>query len=128
MSSVTSYFTQQEDQLKPDCVVSPRNSKDVQTAVKTLAFLTTQGKQSCPFAIRGGGHALFSGAANINGGVTIDMRAISTVRVNEEKTVTAIGAGAKWIQVYSQLDLMGLSVLGGRVADIGVGGLITGGM
>lgn len=41
--------------------------------------------------------------------------------------MTKVGAGNRWLDVYSKLDPMGLSVVGGRVAEIGVGGLTLGG-
>jgi FAD binding domain len=38
-----------------------------------------------------------------------------------------VGAGARWFDVYRTLEAEGLMVLGGRVADVGVGGLTLGG-
>ena len=81
----------------------------------------------CNFAIRGGGHTPWAGSANINNGVTIDLSAMNTVSLNQAKTIVSAGPGNKWIDVYSKLDPLGLSVTGGRIADIGVAGLTTGG-
>lgn len=79
-------------------------------------------------AIRGGGHTPFAGSANINGGVTIDMRSMRGIDVSHNRSLTSIGAGERWGNVYRKLDVMGLSVSGGRVSKPGVAGLITGGM
>jgi FAD/FMN-containing dehydrogenase len=68
-----------------------------------------------------------AGFANINGGVTIDMTALSSVTVNDDYTVVSIGSGAIWLDVYSYLDTLGLSVAGGRNCLVGVGGLTLGG-
>lgn len=38
-----------------------------------------------------------------------------------------IGAGMKWTDVYQSLDRYNVTVVGGRVLDVGVGGLILGG-
>lgn len=38
-----------------------------------------------------------------------------------------IGAGMKWTDVYRSLDRYNVTVVGGRVLDVGVGGLILGG-
>ena len=81
----------------------------------------------CPFAVKSGGHAAFAGASNIQGGVTIDLVNLNQVQVSSDKTLTRVGAGNRWLDVYSKLDLQQLSVVGGRVADIGVGGLTLGG-
>ena len=70
----------------------------------------------------------WAGAANIEGGITIDLSAINQVSVSGDHTVTSVGGGARWQDVYLKLDAMNLAVSGGRVSEVGVGGLITGGM
>jgi FAD/FMN-containing dehydrogenase len=82
---------------------------------------------ACQVAIRSGGHTPWAGAANINGGVTIDMSAINQVTVSADQMLTSIGPGARWIDVYLKLDALGLAVPGGRISEVGVGGLVTGG-
>lgn len=39
----------------------------------------------------------------------------------------SIGPGNRWGQVYDRLDPLNITVLGGRVADVGVGGLLLSG-
>lgn len=80
------------------------------------------------FALRGGGHNPTAGSANINQGVTIDLRSLDGVEVSLDKTITSVGGGAVWGNVYSKLDSMGLMVAGGRVSNVGVGGLTLGGV
>ena len=81
----------------------------------------------CQFAVKSGGHAAFKGASNIDSGITIDLKNLKQVTVSADRTFTKVGAGNHWADVYSRLDPLGLSVVGGRVADIGVGGLTLGG-
>lgn len=47
--------------------------------------------------------------------------------MNRAKTIASVGAGAIWGEVYQKTDSLNLSVVGGRGASIGVGGLLTGG-
>ena len=96
------------------------------TIVKTLDFFNKGGLR-CKFAIRGGGHTPWAGSANIHDGVTIDMRSIADVTVNESRSVVSAGAGAVWGDVYSKMDSLNLTVVGGRGSSIGIGGLLTGG-
>jgi hypothetical protein len=77
-------------------------------------------------AIRGGGHTPWAGSANINAGVTIDMRQLNGVTI-DENNVVAIAAGEAWSNVYTTLEKKGLAVVGGRVSKVGVAGLIMGG-
>ena len=81
----------------------------------------------CPFAIRSGGHSDVPGASNVEGGVTIDMSRLNEVTVSRDQKSVYIGAGAKWGDVYQTLDALELSVIGGRAASVGVGGLTLGG-
>ena len=110
-------------------MVKPQSTKDVSTAVFVLSLLSqaTNFSSECQFAIRSGGHTSWPGAANIQGGVTIDLARLNAVDVSIDRNSTGIGPGNRWIDVYTKLDALGLSVPGGRVADVGVGGLTTGG-
>ncbi|KAI9790767.1 MAG: hypothetical protein M1833_001763 [Piccolia ochrophora] len=81
----------------------------------------------CRFAVRSGGHTPWKGSANIDKGVTFDLRSLNQVSVRTDSKVTSVGPGAKWSDVYSKLDTLNLAVTGGRVGSVGVGGLITGG-
>ena len=93
--TLASYWTQQESAVLPKCVVEPVDTSDVSKAVYVLSVLGKQSgfKDECKFAIKSGGHTPFAGAANQQGGVTIDMAKFSQVTVNADKTVTAIGPG-----------------------------------
>jgi FAD binding domain len=95
--------------------------------VRTLTALNQGKNQSCPFAVRSGGHGK-SGFSNINGGVVIDLSALNAVSVREDRKVASIGPGATWGDVYGTLGPMNLTVPGGRHAGVGVGGLSLGGM
>jgi FAD/FMN-containing dehydrogenase len=70
---------------------------------------------------------MFAGASNAHAGVTIDMRFFDEISVNEDRKVTRIGTGNRWGRVYEVLEPMGLTVLGGRVSIVGVGGYLLGG-
>ena len=74
-----------------------------------------------------GGHGAFKGASNIPGGITIDLQLLNAITVSSDKSTTRVGPGNRWTDVYNALTPQGLSVVGGRVAEIGVGGLILGG-
>lgn len=104
---------------EPACRATPKHTKDVAVAVTTLV------EAQCKFAVRGGGHMTWAGAANIQDGVTVDLTAMTQVHTNG--SVTSVGGGARWRDVYPKLDQLQLAVVGGRNSPVGVGGLITGG-
>lgn len=78
--------------------------------------------------MRSGGHGTVDGAANLEGGVTLDLRGLDGIEFGGENGTVRVGTGATWDKVYQKLDPLGVSVLGGRVRGIGVGGFLMGGL
>lgn len=115
------YWSVQEQEVNPSCRLTPNSPNDVSIAVSELA------KFHCEFAIRGGGYMFWAGSANIAGGVFIDLSPFTSVSVSTDRKTTSAGGGTRWSGIYSKLDVMGLAVVGGRVFDVGIGGLILGG-
>jgi FAD/FMN-containing dehydrogenase len=115
------YWSQQQALTEPTCRFSPESALDVSFAV--LALQVAQ----CEFAVKSGGHAAFEGASNIQSGMTIDLANLNEITVRSDRAQTAVGAGNNWYDVYITLQPMGLTVIGGRVSAIGVGGLTLGG-
>jgi hypothetical protein len=124
-SSDQSYFFA-EARLTPACIVTPASATDVATTIQVLGK-SGQGNSAPLFAIRGGGLLPNVAAANINRGVTIDLSAINSTIVNEDKTIASIGSGARWGSVYQTLDALDLGAVGARIATAGVGGYFVGG-
>ena len=126
--SLASYFSAQESHLKPACIIRPRSTTEVVTAVSYLVEANkSHGIGSVKFAIRSGGHACIAESANLSDGVTIDLRSLNTIELNDDSTQVSIGTGASWGEVYRKLDPLGLAVPGGRHSQVGVGGLTLGG-
>lgn len=124
-SSTNSYWSRFESSIQPNCVVTPESTGDVSLAVKLIKYFNYA--SVCNFAIRGGGHTPWAGSANIEEGVTVDMRRMKSVSLNRDKSIAQVGAGAIWEDVQSEMDRNGLSTVGGRASSVGVGGLTTGG-
>ncbi|KAL8762518.1 MAG: hypothetical protein Q9184_001478 [Pyrenodesmia sp. 2 TL-2023] len=124
--SISSYFFQGA-RLSPTCIVSPTSASDVSTIIKSMNGFREDDPKSSVFAIRSGGHTPFAGAANVDGGVTIDLRAMDDVSIDANQSLVLVGAGSIWDIVYGKLQPMNLTVLGARVAGLGVGGFLTGG-
>ncbi|KAI9889809.1 MAG: hypothetical protein M1814_004911 [Vezdaea aestivalis] len=150
-ASLYTYWALQEAELSPSCLVAPKSAAEVATIVSILSGFDPSQSVSiqneikaslvgaaapppnsstglkCQFAIRGGGHTPWAGAANIQDGVTVDLGSIKNVTVSSDNRIASVGGGATWANVYGALGAMGLSVPGGRVGTVGVGGLALGG-
>ncbi|KAH9860314.1 hypothetical protein J1614_011644 [Plenodomus biglobosus] len=112
-------------QLTPDCIVQPLSTEDVSNIVKTLVRDGPCGKTN--FAVRGGGHTTWAGSNNIDSGVTIDLGLMNTTTWNSETEIASIDPGSRWNAVYSTLDPLGVTVVGGRAGTVGVAGFLMGG-
>lgn len=55
------------------------------------------------------------------------MARFRNIVLNEEEGTVEIGAGLNWTDVYSYLVPKGVTVAGGRIDGVGVGGFILGG-
>lgn len=109
-------------QLTPWCIVQPSSAQEVSVALTMLL-----GDAQCGIAVRSGGHTTFAGANNIVEGATIDLGNMNTTTYHSENGTASLQPGSRWLQVYETLDVLGVTVLGGRVGTVGVGGLILGG-
>ncbi|KAI1456430.1 putative FAD-binding oxidoreductase [Annulohypoxylon moriforme] len=104
----------------PTCIFQPTTVGELQTALPILV------ESNSSFAVRSGGHMPVSKAANIDEGVLIDMSKFGGTRYDAQHSTIDIGAGQRWGEVYTALDPLGVTIVGGRVMSAGVGGLILG--
>ena len=120
-NELSSFWSLQQSRTFPACIFLPKSSQDVASAI----LLSRE--TNCPFAVKSGGHGAFAGASNIAGGITIDLARLNEITINNNQHTVSIGPGNKWIHVYRQIEYSNLTVVGGRIGDVGVGGLTLGG-
>ncbi|CAK7243889.1 MAG: hypothetical protein STHCBS139747_005419 [Sporothrix thermara] len=118
---VTGYWSNNQAEVRPNCVFKPKTVADVSVAV-LINRLT-----GCEFAAKSGGHSAFRGASNVPSGMTISFANINQIELSADKSTVAVGPGNVWGKVFEYLDPYNLTIVGGRLYDIGVGGLTTGG-
>ncbi|KAI0143448.1 hypothetical protein GGR57DRAFT_365571 [Xylariaceae sp. FL1272] len=107
--------------LEPWCMVLPSNTAETSEVIQVIT------KHQCPFGIRSGGHAIWTGSSSIHDGVTIDLGHINSTTYDPITKLASLGPGQSWTSVYGTLDPLGVTVTGGRSAQVGVGGFLLGG-
>lgn len=122
---ISSYFDVKQQSITPNCIIQPKNTKEVALTVEILSHAPLA--KPCKFAIRSGGHTPYAGASNIENGVTIDLQYISAVQYDAKNNLVEVGPGARWNDVFTTLEPLGVITTGGRSSTVGVGGLTLGG-
>ncbi|CAI7658181.1 unnamed protein product [Penicillium viridicatum] len=110
---------QQESQSA--CRVLPTTTEDVSSILRII--LDT----SCRFAVKGGGHARNADDSISVGGVTIDLQRMRSIEVSSDRSSAKLGSGHVLYSLFEGLERYNLSTVGGRVADVGLGGYALGG-
>jgi FAD/FMN-containing dehydrogenase len=103
------------------CWVQPTSTEDVSTILGHIK------DTSCRFAVKGGGHARNPDDSVSAGGVTIDMQRMRSIEVSPSQRIVKLGSGHVLLSLYQGLEKYNLTSLGGRVADVGLGGFVLGG-
>ncbi|KAK3935425.1 FAD linked oxidase [Diplogelasinospora grovesii] len=108
--------------LTPACIVEPNSASDVSKILTVIEQFQT------PSAVRSGGHSPNPGWSSISQlGILIDLSRLNQIIVSSDRQTVTVGPGQRWGNVYTTLDAYGVTVIGGRVSTVGVGGLILGG-
>jgi FAD/FMN-containing dehydrogenase len=111
--------------LRPWCLVLPHSTEEVSLIMSTLVE-AGNGAGDWHIAVKSGGHSL-NGGNNIVNGVTIDLSMMNSSHYDGSTNTASLQPGARWVQTYSDLQEEGITVVGGRDGDVGVGGFLLGG-
>jgi FAD/FMN-containing dehydrogenase len=99
----------------------PKTTQEVAEIVKTL-LITGDG-----FAVKSGGHNPNRFFSSIDGGPLISLKELNEVTYDPTTSTAKIGPGNRWTTVVETLQPYGVTVVGGRIGHVGVGGYILGG-
>ncbi|KAL3461810.1 6-hydroxy-D-nicotine oxidase [Aspergillus heterothallicus] len=107
--------------------IFPEDAGEVATALKAIR------QAGIKFVVRSTGHNPNPGFSSIGSdGVVIDVGKLQSRELvdgeNGNRKVARVGAGNRWGAVYEWVEEHGLSVVGGRDPDVGMGLLIGGGL
>lgn len=117
------YWNAANSKLRATCAFFPGSAEQVSDAIKLL-----NDHPSVPFALKSGGHQPAPGFSATDAGVLISFEPnLNGVTRSQDGQHFNVGPGARWGEVYEVTGLTNHVVVGGRLSNIGVGGLILGG-
>lgn len=102
----------------PAMIVRPRSAQDVASLISILI------EHDITFTVRTGGHDMF-GRSQIQDGVTIDMREIAYVLVDEDSRTARLGGGVIIMDMLRELKKHGLTTPHGVTPSVGYVGWAT---
>ncbi|KAH7370611.1 hypothetical protein BKA65DRAFT_445597 [Rhexocercosporidium sp. MPI-PUGE-AT-0058] len=105
----------------PACVVLPTSAQEVSAVIQVLLKYPDVG-----FATKSGGHNANVGFASTDGGVLISMSQSTSTTLSPDRKEAYLSPGSRWMDAVGALEPYNLTVVGGRVGDVGVGGLLVG--
>ncbi|EEB96307.1 hypothetical protein MPER_04579 [Moniliophthora perniciosa FA553] len=103
------YYAVQQVEIRPKCCFTPLSSSDVSSVIRLL------NEHHTLFAVRSGGHGVWAGQSNVEGGVVVDLSKMRDIEVDLAQNLVLASAWG---------DLGGAA---GRVSSVGVGGFLMGG-
>lgn len=106
---------------KRPAVIAPCTS-----AAEVAAAIRHARSHGLEIAVRGGGHSV-AGMSTTDGGLVVDLRAMSSVDVDVDARTVRVAGGATMSHLDRALEPHGLVAVGGRVSTTGVGGFTLGG-
>ncbi|KAK8037482.1 hypothetical protein PG991_000828 [Apiospora marii] len=106
-------------ELRPACIVSPQDTEQVAAAVRVLA-----NRADVPFTVKSGGHDPNPGHSSIDDGVLIAMHEMVGATYDAETGHAYVKPAGEWNDVLGDLEPSGVTVVGGRLGVVGVGGLL----
>lgn len=107
--------------LKPACIIKPASAQEMSAVIKAL------NQNDEKFAVKSGGHNPNQNFSSIDGGPLVSTANLNEVTFDEASMTVRVGPGNRWEDVHKTLDGTGVTVVGGRIGNVGVGGYIVGG-
>ncbi|KAH3920839.1 hypothetical protein HBI56_011090 [Parastagonospora nodorum] len=122
------YFQEQQNYwstgcgaLKPSCILYPKSTSEMASIVEIL------NENNETFAVKSGGHNPNEGFASISKGPLISTKELNEVTFHPESMTVTVGPGNDWQDVHKALEGTNVTVVGGRIGEVGVGGYVLGG-
>ncbi|KAJ6008068.1 hypothetical protein N7540_012044 [Penicillium herquei] len=118
----TEYWNTLQDDYKPACIVYPDSAQDVSVAIQAIRAAGSR------FAIKAGGHNPNTFYSSVDHGVLLDLSNMTAKSYDQETTLATYEPGGVFGDVYEYFAEWNRTVVGARLAGVGTGLALGGGM
>jgi FAD/FMN-containing dehydrogenase len=116
------YWNSLQDVYKPSCVVYPKSAQDVSVALQAIRAADSR------FAIKAGGHNPNTFFSSVDKGVLLDLSSMTEKSYDPDTTLATYEPGGVFGDVYEYYAKYNRTVVGARLAGVGTGLALGGGM
>ncbi|KAJ5111181.1 hypothetical protein N7532_001716 [Penicillium argentinense] len=121
-SNSLEYWNALLDDYKPSCVVYPKNAQDVSVMVQAIRAADSR------FAIKAGGHNPNTFYSCVDNGVLLDLSDMTEKSYDPHTTLATFQPGGVFGDIYDYFVKYNRTVVGARLAGVGTGLALGGGM
>ncbi|KAJ5212173.1 FAD-binding type 2 [Penicillium cinerascens] len=111
-----------QDAYKPSCVVYPKTAQDVSVALQAIRAAGSR------FAIKAGGHNPNTFFSSVDAGVLLDLSSMTEKSYDPDTTLATYQPGGQFGDIYEYYAQYNRTVVGARLAGVGTGLALGGGM
>ncbi|KAL4971709.1 hypothetical protein BDW66DRAFT_164790 [Aspergillus desertorum] len=122
IDSTHSYYNTEQSRFKPSCIVYPISTDDVSIAIKAIR------RSDSRFAIKAGGHNPNDFYSSVDKGVLIDLSRMTERSYDEDSTLATYQPGGDFGDIYEYFAQWNRTVVGARLAGVGTGLALSGGL
>ncbi|KAJ5160831.1 uncharacterized protein N7482_007835 [Penicillium canariense] len=116
------YWNTLQDAYQPSCVVYPASAQDVSVALQAIRAADSR------FAIKAGGHNPNTFYSSVDAGVLLDLSSMTAKSYDADTTLATYEPGGVFGDVYEYFVQYNRTVVGARLAGVGTGLALGGGM
>ncbi|KAF2155429.1 FAD-binding domain-containing protein [Myriangium duriaei CBS 260.36] len=117
-----SYWNARQARYAPSCAVYPTTAQEVSTILRTVRAAKSR------FAIKTAGHCPNDLFSSVDAGVLIDLNRMTARAYDHTTTIATYGPGGTFGDIYKYLQPFNRTVVGARLAPIGTGLALGGGL
>ncbi|KAK4609329.1 hypothetical protein CLAFUW4_14663 [Fulvia fulva] len=116
------YWNAVQSKYNPTCAIYPTFAQDVSVALKVIKAAKSR------FAIKAAGHNPNTFFSSVDQGVLIDLNSMTTRTYDASTTIGTYQPGGTFGDVYNYFQQYGRTVVGARLAGVGTGLALGGGL
>lgn len=122
IATTQDYWNARQSAYSPACIVYAESAADV--SISLLAIKAAGSR----FAIKAGGHNPNTFFSSVDEGVLISLEKMTSKSYDAATTLATYEPGSNWGELYTYYQSLGLTVMGGRLAGVGSGLALGGGL